>query len=117
MHEFSLATDLISLVEDYVRDNNCGTVKELNIEVGTLSGVEAGAFETALELLIPDSFLRNSKINILSTPGIGNCLNCRNGFPMYARLDTCPDCGSIPATVTGGDAFKVSSLVLEETEE
>jgi len=65
MHEFSLAIEVINLAQREAEKNLAESIQEITIEVGDLSGVEADAFESALELLVKESILENADINII----------------------------------------------------
>ena len=113
MHEFSLATEVIDLAQREAEKNQAQSVEEITIEVGTLSGVEANAFETALELLTKGSILEIARILIIKTPGQGKCNACNLIFEMRQRMDTCPACGCFPSEIGGGEEFRVTSLVID----
>jgi hydrogenase nickel incorporation protein HypA/HybF len=113
MHELSLATELINLVEREAGKNGFSTVLEVQIEVGDLSGVEADAFQSALELLVKDTLLENAELNLLRTAGHGKCNICNREFIMTTRTDTCPGCNAFPSEISGGQEFRVVSLVAE----
>ena len=113
MHEFSLAIEVINLAQREAEKNNAENIQEITIEVGNLSGVEADAFESALQLLVRESILENADINIIRTPGKGKCNACNYEFDMKYRIDTCPKCQCFPSEISGGEEFRVVSLVIE----
>jgi hydrogenase nickel incorporation protein HypA/HybF len=113
MHEFSLAVEVIKLAAREAEKIKAGTIREIKIEVGDLSGVEADAFESALDLLARDSILEKAMINIIRTPGRGRCISCDREFDMHQRMATCPECKAFPSEVKGGQEFRVLSLVIE----
>lgn len=113
MHEFSLATEVIKLAESEAEKAHAVSVQEISIEVGSLSGVEADAFETALGLLIRGSVLHSSEIKILKTSGKGRCNSCDKEFEMLHRMVSCPKCGAFPSVVSGGSEFRILSLIIE----
>jgi len=113
MHEFSLATEVINLAQREADKNNALYVQEITIEVGDLSGVEADAFETALELLTKGSILDGAIIHIIRTQGKGICQACLHEFEMNQRMATCPKCSCFPSEIRGGDEFRVVSLLVE----
>ena len=113
MHEFSLAMEVISLAQREALKNKAEAIREITIEVGDLSGVEADAFESALGLLVKDSILDQAYINIIRTPGIGKCNNCNHEFEMVHRMSTCPKCECFPSEFSGGQEFRVVSLLVE----
>lgn len=113
MHELSLATDVINLVAEEAQKNGVSFISEILIEVGDLSGVEADAFQWALELLIKETILGNAEIRLNRSPGTGICKACEREFEMKNRLDSCPGCGAFPSEIRGGQEFRVISIVGE----
>jgi len=69
MHEFSLATEVIKIAESEAKKNKALAVSEITIEVGSLSGVEAEAFESALSLLSEGSILEKTRLNFVKAGG------------------------------------------------
>jgi hydrogenase nickel incorporation protein HypA/HybF len=114
MHEFSLASEVINLVRHEAEKRMALTVNEITIEVGSLSGVEADAFESALKLLADDSSLQNAALNIQRVNGKGFCKSCSLEFEMKQRMDSCPVCHSFPSQINGGNEFRVISISIEE---
>ena len=113
MHEFSLAIEVINLAQREAERNRAETIQEITIEVGDLSGVEADAFQSALELLVKESKLENSLIKIIRTSGKGKCNACNHEFEMSFRTATCPICKCFPSEISGGEEFRVVSLLVE----
>ena len=113
MHEFSLALEVIDLARREAEKIQAENILEISIEVGDLSGVEADAFESALELVVKDSVLHKAAIVISRVAGKGICNACDLEFDMHHRLATCPQCRSFPSIISGGEEFRVVSLVVE----
>ena len=113
MHVFSLALEVVDLAQREAERNQAETILEISIEVGDLSGVESDAFESALELVVKDSVLHKSIIVITRVAGKGKCIACDLEFEMHQRLDTCPQCRSFPSIISGGEEFRVVSIVVE----
>ncbi len=113
MHEFSLATEVINLAQREMEKSQAASIQEITIEVGDLSGVDADAFETAMDLLSKDSILDGAKLKIIRSPGKGKCNVCKDEFGMIHRLDFCPKCKCFPSEICGGEEFRVVSLVVE----
>ncbi len=113
MHEFSLAVEVINLAQREAEKSNAREIKEITIEVGDLSGVEADAFGSALDLLVKDSILDHAVVNIHKMPGKGKCAACNLEFEMTHRMAACPKCRCFPSEINGGDQFRVVSLLVE----
>jgi hydrogenase nickel incorporation protein HypA/HybF len=113
MHELSLATEVIELAQREAAKNGVALISEISIEVGSLSGVEADAFQWALEMIARNTILETARIILVRTPGKGRCSACHMEFEMKNRLDTCPVCGCFPPEITGGQEFRVVSMLAE----
>ena len=113
MHEYSLAEEVLKIAGEEAAKNNARMVSEIAIEVGDLSGVDTGAFHSALELLSEGSILEKARLNIIRIKGKGFCRSCNHEYEMEQRIDTCPVCGSLPSEIRGGHEFRVVSLTIE----
>ncbi len=113
MHELSLALEVIDLVSKETQKKSLSRVFEMEIEVGTLSGVEAETFQSALEMVVKGTLLEDAKIQINQTFAVGTCSDCQKDFNMKERMATCSDCRSYPSKIIGGDQFRVVSILAE----
>jgi hydrogenase nickel incorporation protein HypA/HybF len=113
MHELSLAFEVIDIAQREAAKNNVTAIREIHLEVGNLSGVEADAFQSALEMLVRNTLLENASIRMTKTPGKGKCIACNNEFDMKSRVETCPECHCFPSEIVGGEEFRIVSLLAE----
>lgn len=113
MHELSLALEVIDLASREAEKNGVSEILEMEIEVGTLSGVEADIFHSALEMIVKNTLLENTLIKINRTPAIGLCNECNKEFEMQERMATCPVCHCFPIEIKGGQDFRVISILAE----
>lgn len=117
MHEYSLAGEVLKIAGEEAAKNNARLVSEIAIEVGDLSGVDTGAFQSAMEILSEGSILDKARLNIIRTKGKGFCRSCNHEYEMEQRIDTCPVCSSFPSEIRGGYEFRVISLTIEEVQD
>jgi hydrogenase nickel incorporation protein HypA/HybF len=113
MHELSLALEVLGLVTSEAAKNRVKVIHEVQIEIGKISGVESGVFQTALEISARNSILDKARIIIINTPGMGKCIHCGEEFEMEDLLALCPNCQHQPSEITGGKELKVLSLTGE----
>jgi len=113
MHELSLALEVIDLASREAEKNRIATIMEIMIEVGNLSGVEADAFEMALDMVVKDTILENAVKKIIRITGKGRCTSCDLEFEMKNILDCCPECNCYSSEIIGGREFRVVSLTGE----
>ena len=113
MHELSHALEVIDLASREAEKHRISNIRKILIEVGNVSGVEADAFEMALDLVTKDSILANSVKKIMRIPGKGRCTACDLEFEMKNILDYCPECKCYSSEIIGGREFRVVSLTGE----
>ncbi len=113
MHELSLALEVIDVASREAVKNHVTTIVEIRIEVGKLSGVDAGAFLTALEISAVNTILGNAKIILTETTGKGKCAACDEDFEMPELYTSCPGCGKMPSEIISGREFRVVSMLAE----
>jgi len=113
MHELSLALEVIELAKREAEKNGVLTIFEMEIEVGDLSGVEAETFQSALELIVKNTLLEHTRIKLNRQPAFGRCNSCDKVFEMNERMATCPACHCFPSEISGGQAFRVVSILAE----
>jgi hydrogenase nickel incorporation protein HypA/HybF len=110
MHEFSIAQNIVEIVEDTIHRNRLTRIEEIELEVGELSGIEITAMETALECLLPGSLLENAKVNITIIKGIMRCRQCNHEFASNDMLLPCPNCQSLGSQIIAGKELRVKSI-------
>ncbi len=113
MHELSLAMSVMDIVVQEAQANNAKKIKEVVIEVGELAGVEPICFRTAIDAVIASSKYPQMKATIIDVPGSGECTECGTQFSAKDRIAICPNCGSWACRVTGGEVFRVESIIIE----
>jgi hydrogenase nickel incorporation protein HypA/HybF len=113
MHELSLALDVIELVSKEAEKNGVRNICEIEIEVGNISGVDAEAFRTALEIALGNWEPGPTKILIRQVPAAGICSACGNNYEMKDLYSLCPDCGESPSEIIRGKELRVISITAE----
>jgi hydrogenase nickel incorporation protein HypA/HybF len=117
MHELSLAIEVIELCNREALRREVTAIHEIEIEVGDLSGVDAGAFRSALEMAVQGTILEKSVLIITQIPATGYCQVCQKEFSVHQRFAPCPDCHELPVRVNGGNQFRINSLVVDKKTE
>ncbi len=113
MHEFSIAMNIVDIATEYARREEANSVKEIEIEVGQLSGIVLDALEFSLESAVKGSILENAKRNIISIPGLVRCLKCSHEYESSEIFSECPVCGAGPPEIIKGRELRVKSLLVD----
>ena len=113
MHEMSLAEGIIQLIGDSAVQNHFTRVKTVWLEIGQLAGVEPEAMRFCFDAVARGSIAEGAALEVIATPGLGNCFDCNRTVPVSARYEPCPHCGSYSVEVTGGTEMRVKELEVE----
>jgi hydrogenase nickel incorporation protein HypA/HybF len=113
MHEFSIAVNIVDLAAEYAEKEKAAVVREIEIEVGELSGVVIEALEFCMEAATRDSILENARVRILPVEGRGRCRTCHQEFGLHDLYSACPECGAPSPELTAGGELRVKSLLVD----
>lgn len=113
MHEMSIAEGVLDVVEDAARAQGFTKVKEIRLEIGSLSGVEVEALTFCMDVVLERSVAEGARVEIERVPGTGWCLQCGETVPIAALYDPCPKCGGYQVQATGGTEMRVKDLLVE----
>lgn len=113
MHEFSIANNIVELVESEARSKNALKVTEVRLDIGELAGIEIDSLNFAWNSIIPNTLLDCAKLKIKRVPGKCLCLSCGNEFKIRDYFDLCPVCQSFKNEILDGKELKVKSIEIE----
>ncbi len=112
MHEFSIISALLDLVEDDVRKHNAKSVTKITVKIGALSGVVIELFDEAFHTCKRGSIAENADLKILRQEIEIQCL-CGYSGGIVKRKFICPECGGKDIRVTDGEEIILQRLELE----
>lgn len=113
MHEFSLACNILEIVEENVTKQKASRVTELTLEIGSLAGVELQALQTAMETIQEKTLLDGSKINYIIISAKAVCPHCNFSFQPAEIFSPCPLCNNFGIQILSGKELLVKSMVVE----
>ncbi len=113
MHEMSLATEALHLIEDAARTQGFQHVRAIWLEIGQLAAVEKEALRFCFDAVTRDSIAEGARIEMIDIPGQGWCAQCADTVPVIALFDLCPRCGGHQIEITGGNEMRVKELEVE----
>ena len=115
MHELSMASNLINIAINEAKKRNSTSVIEVNLVVGKFSMLGLEQLRYCYELLIKDTILENSKLNITHEDGKIHCDNCNYKGPLQLKEEpeyhivfptlVCPKCGTTAEITSGRDCY------------
>ncbi len=113
MHEFSIAMDIVDIATSSARKETATVVKEIEIEIGQLSGVVMEALEFSLEAAVKGTILENARRNLIIVAGRARCTQCFTEYDTDTLFKPCPSCGACAPDVIHGRELRVKSLIVE----
>lgn len=108
MHEVSICTALAAIVE---RHADGRPVARVHLDVGHLRQVVPDTLRFSWELVVADTALAGSQLEITHVPAVIACRDCQARTTLEAPVFRCP-CGSAAVDVVAGDELVVRSLDL-----
>ena len=113
MHEIGIAESVRGIVEQAARENGLATVREIVLEVGRLSGVDAEALRFAFEVIAAGTVLEGAAITVEAPDVLLLCSRCGREYPTDLEDTACPGCGSADFSVVRGRELLVRSVAGE----
>ena len=113
MHEMSIVANIVDIAEDEARKANADKITEVELDIGTVSGIELDALNFAFLALKPKTMLKDAEIKINKIQAISKCLKCNNEFETENVFTLCPKCDSFETTVIQGKEMKVKSILVD----
>ncbi len=113
MHELSIAMSIVELAEEYAHREGANHVREMELEVGELSGVVVEALDFAMEEAVTGTLCEGARWTIQIVPGEVQCRACGHRFHSRDLFAPCPQCGKAGVEVADGEQMRLRSIVVE----
>ncbi len=114
MHELSIALGIVDIAEKETAKAQADTVSEIELLIGSLSGVEMEALDFVWPSAVKDTVLENAERKVEKIDAQARCLECEHIFPVEQLYDNCPKCNSYFKDIFQGKELKVKRLILEK---
>jgi len=117
MHEGALTEDLFEHVLLHAREAGAKRVRRVKVSIGVLSDATPESIEFYFRSLEPGTLAEGAELEFASLPGTAHCKACGRDMEVDDLFTACPQCGSFPLTITGGNGVYLSSLEIETEED
>ena len=110
MHELSVALGIVKIAEIETARANAEEVELIELEIGTLAGIEFESLDFVWPSAVKDTVLEHAikKINIIK--GKGKCLDCDAVFEIDHLYDACPKCDSFLKSILQGKELRIKVM-------
>ncbi|MDR3693882.1 hydrogenase maturation nickel metallochaperone HypA [Mucilaginibacter sp.] len=112
MHELSIVMGIIKIAEDHAKAADATVIDEIELDIGTMSGIDMDSMEFAWTQAIKGTMLNGTARKINSITAKAKCLDCDTEFEIKNYYDACPVCGEHLIDIVQGKELKVRSLLV-----
>lgn len=112
MHEMAIAESVLEIVVAAARRNAAARVEAVQLELGALSSVEAGALVFCFDAVTRGSLAEGAALEIVTLPGEAWCMACADRVALRRRGDPCPRCGGFELRVVRGEEMRVKEIAI-----
>lgn len=112
MHELSIVLSIVDIAREEARKHDAHRVESIELEIGTMAGVEFSALEFAWEAGVKNTILEGSQKVINKIEAEARCANCGVIFKMEEPFSLCPVCNNYLVEYLCGKELRVKSLVV-----
>ncbi len=116
MHELSLVLNIIDIAEEEMKKANAHCVEAIELEVGSMSGVEIDALSFSWDAAVKDTVLENADCTINQVQAIAKCCHCGCEYCVHEPYEPCPACNEVLVEYLKGKELRVKSLVVSSSE-
>lgn len=113
MHEFSIAVNIVEMIEENAAKENVKKVEKFELDIGTLSGVIIEALEFALEEAVKNSICEKAERKINKIKAKAKCNDCEEIYNLDDYFIPCPVCGGYRHEVIRGKEIRLKSITAE----
>lgn len=110
MHEMSIAMGIVKIAEDETRKAQARKVERIELEIGTLAGIEFSALDFVWPAAVRDTVLEAAERQVDVIRGRARCMDCDTEFEMEQFYDACPRCKSNLKAILRGKELRVKAL-------
>jgi hydrogenase nickel incorporation protein HypA/HybF len=113
MHELSIALSIVDLSIKQARASSATSVLEVELDIGTLSGIEFASLEFGLQAAVKNTMLENTKFRINRIKALAECTQCNHLFIPDGPFRRCPLCNDAGTSLIRGKELQIKSLLIE----
>lgn len=110
MHELSVAMGIVKIAETETEKAGAREVETIELEIGTLAGIEFQALDFVWPVAVKDTVLEKAERRVQVIQGKGRCMDCDTVFEMAHFYDACPSCSSNLKAILQGKELRVKAL-------
>ena len=114
MHELSIAMSIVDIASGRAEAADAERVTQVELDIGTLSGIEFNSLEFALSVAVKDSLLEGTHFKINRIEALCECSSCYHLYTPGQDFGACPQCGNRELEFIRGKELQIKSLLIDQ---
>ena len=116
MHELSIAMSIVDIALCKAEEASARSVSLVELDIGTLSGIEYESLKFALSVASKDSILEKTHFKINQIEALCECCSCSHLYAPGKDFGACPECGERDLDFIRGKELQIKSLLIDQKE-
>lgn len=114
MHELSIALEILDIVGKEAARHGAAVVRQVNLRVGDLSGVETESLAFSFDAVKSEKDLtRETVLAIERVPVKIRCAPCDGEFTGSGHMVICPICEGFDTELLQGDELEIEDIEID----
>ena len=114
MHELSIALEILDIVEKEAAKHDAAVVRQINLRVGDLSGVETESLTFSFDAVKGEKELtRDAILAIERLPVKIRCTPCDDVFNGSGHMVICPQCEGFDTKLLQGEELEIAEIEID----
>ncbi|MEB3359596.1 MAG: hydrogenase maturation nickel metallochaperone HypA [Synechococcales bacterium] len=109
MHELGITQNIVAIASEHAQG---ARVQRLSLEIGQLTAILPDAIRFCFDVCAQGTVLEGATLEILETPGLGQCRECGHQLPLSQPFGVCV-CGSTRLDIIQGQELLIKELETE----
>ncbi len=111
MHEYSITSSMVNILEDVAKKNNLKKISKVNIDLDPIANIEPDSINFYYEFMTKDNKLLKGSELIFNIQRIKiECMECGDIFEKDEFIPECSKCGSSKVKNINIDDIKIISV-------
>jgi hydrogenase nickel incorporation protein HypA/HybF len=112
MHELGIVNQIVKQLDAYMIEHDIRQIDTIVLQIGALSSVYPKYIEDVYPIAVEKTRLKDTKLEIDVTPGIGKCNECGFVYNLVENQNKCPRCTSGGFSIISGREFMIKQIVV-----
>lgn len=112
MHELSIVHSIVDIARQQVRQHQAQCVDRIELEIGTLAGIEWDSLDFAWPVAVKGTVLAQAERHIDRIQARARCCDCGCEYDIGQAFDPCPACGELFSDLLQGQELRVKALTV-----